>query len=137
VSTPNLHPGISTSQRRSQRILLCVGIVVQGKQVSGNSFSEHATTEVVSAHGALILLREPVVPGQKLTLKNILTKEEIACTVIEVNQGRTGVREIGVEFAHPYPRFWRVQFPPEDWSPRSPEAKRFKISTNTPFKTVK
>jgi len=33
--------------------------------------------------------------------------------------------EIGLEFAKPFPHFWRVAFPPADWSPRSPEAKRF------------
>lgn len=61
-----------------------------------------------------ILLREPVLPGQILTMTNILTNEEIACTVIDLNHGQAAAPEVGVEFAHPCPRFWRVSFPPSD-----------------------
>ncbi|HKV63670.1 MAG TPA: hypothetical protein VJO16_17315 [Candidatus Acidoferrum sp.] len=35
-----------------------------------------------------------------------------------------GKFEVGIEFVELAPRFWRVAFSPEDWSPRSPEAKR-------------
>jgi hypothetical protein len=31
--------------------------------------------------------------------------------------------EVGIELEKPSPRFWRVSFPPEDWTPRSAEAK--------------
>jgi hypothetical protein len=71
-------PGNTPSQRRSQRIFLCAGIIVHGQKSDGSAFS--TKTEVVSAHGALILLREPVSTGQNLTLGNILTSEEVACT---------------------------------------------------------
>jgi hypothetical protein len=37
--------------------------------------------------------------------------------------------EVGIEFLGPAPRLWRVAFPPEDWSPRSPEAKRRTVVT--------
>jgi hypothetical protein len=37
----------------------------------------------------------------------------------------TGATEISVEFESPSPRFWHIAFPPEDWTPKSPEAKRF------------
>jgi hypothetical protein len=102
-----------------------MGIIVNGKHMSGAPFSEHTKTEVVNAHGAQIQLREPVCPGQELLVKNIVTGEEITCTVIEINEGQAGVPAVGVEFESPCPRFWRVSFPPADWSPRSPEAKRF------------
>jgi len=38
---------------------------------------------------------------------------------------RGGKAEIGLEFTAPRPTFWRVAFPPEDWTARSPEAARF------------
>jgi hypothetical protein len=42
---------------------------------------------------------------------------------------------VGIEFDEPAPRFWRVAFPPEDWSPHSPEAKRRTVSASvTPLK---
>jgi hypothetical protein len=31
--------------------------------------------------------------------------------------------EIGLEFSAPRPTFWRVSFPPEDWTPKHPEAR--------------
>ena len=125
--------GNTPSQRRSQRIFLCVGIIVRGKKANGAAFSERTKTEVVRAHGALILLQEPVWAGQELTLRNIPTSEEIVCTVVECNPGQAGVAEVGLQFKHSSPRFWRVAFPPSDWSSRSPEAKRFNIhNSNLP-----
>lgn len=111
---PSVRPGTNANQRRSQRILLSLGIIVTGKRTNGTAFSERTKTEVVGAHGAQILLREPVLPGQILTMTNILTNEEIACTVIDLNHGQAAAPEVGVEFAHPCPRFWRVSFPPSD-----------------------
>jgi hypothetical protein len=112
-----------------------VGIIVHGQKSDGTAFSERAKTEVVSAHGALILLREPVSAGQNLTLRNILTSEEVARA--ESNPGQAGVAEVGVQSVHPSPRFWRGAFPPSDWSSRSPEAKRFNTQNANPPKTSK
>jgi hypothetical protein len=109
-------PGNTPSQRRSQCIFLCVGIIVRGKKADGGTFSERTKTEVVSAHGALILLRESVCAGQELTLRNIPTSEEIVCTVVECNQGQAGLADVGLPFVHRSPRLWRVAFPPSDWS---------------------
>jgi hypothetical protein len=36
---------------------------------------------------------------------------------------RSGKAEVGLEFSSPHPTFWRVAFPPEDWTPRHPEAR--------------
>jgi len=65
-------------------------------------------------------------------LKNLTTKEEIECIVVDVNSGHTDIPEVGAGFAEPCPYFWRVSFPPADWSPRSPEAKRLASSTGQP-----
>jgi hypothetical protein len=124
VGTMNSRPLASINQRRSQRILLSIHLLVSGKRANGATFNERASTVVVNAHGALLLLHEPVLVGQVLTLNNVATTEEIVCTVVDINQGSMGGPEIGIEFAQPCPRFWRVSFPPSDWSPRSPEAKR-------------
>jgi len=79
----------------------------------------------VNAHGALIELREPVLVGQALRMKNLATNEEMNCKVADINPGHATPAEVGVEFAEAWSRFWRVTFPPTDWSPHSPEAKRF------------
>ena len=128
MSTPSVRPGNPANQRRSQRVLLSVALHVSGTTLHDERFSERTSTVVVSAHGAMLLLRERVQTGRRLTLHNIGTNEEISCTVVDINAGVNGLAEVGVEFLQPCPRFWRVTFPPADWSPRSPEAKRFATS---------
>ena len=124
MSTPNIRPNPQGTRRRSQRILLSVAILVSGERANGAPFAEHTKTQVVNADGALILLREQVLAGQKLRIKNLATNEELLCTVMDINIGESSIPEVGVGFSEPCPRFWRVTFPPEDWSPRDPEAKR-------------
>jgi hypothetical protein len=128
MSTPNNRPALTANQRRSQRILLSVPLRVSGKRANGTAFVEHTKTLIVSAHGALLQVEERVLQDQSLNLKNVVTGEEVVCKVVDLNPGGSGLAEIGVEFAEPNPRFWRVSFPPADWSARNPEAKRFASS---------
>jgi len=123
MSTPNIRPALTANQRRSQRILLSVPLRISGKRVNGTAFVEHTKTLIVSAHGALLHLEEPVLQDQSLNLRNVVTGEEVVCKVVDLNPGASGLAEIGVEFAEANPRFWRVSFPPTDWSARNPEAK--------------
>ena len=132
MNAPNLRPSPHSNQRRSQRILLSIPVIISGQQSSGAPFTERTRTLVVNAHGALIELREPVLVGQSLRVSNVATNEEMNCKVVDINPGHANLPEIGIEFAEPCPRFWRVAFPPSDWSPRSPEAKRFASGTAMP-----
>lgn len=118
-------PSSFVNQRRSQRVLLAVPLEVSGKQSNNVSFTERTTTIIVNSHGALLHLQAPVVCGQSLTLKHARTEEESRCTVVDIFSGQNGISEVAVEFPEPCPRFWRVTFPPVDWSPRSAEAKKF------------
>ena len=125
MGTPNIRHVSLAQQRRSQRVLLSVPLLVSGVHENRTTFSERATTTVVNAHGALLRLRERVQMEQILRLKNIATGEELECKVTDINRGQDERAEVGVEFIQPCPRFWRISFPPTDWSQRSPEAKRF------------
>ncbi len=132
MNAPSLRPSPHVNQRRSQRILLSIPISISGQRPSGAPFSERTRTLVVNAHGALIELREPVLVGQKLRMRNLGTNEEINCQVADINPGHATLPEIGVEFAEECARFWRVSFPPADWNPHSPEAKRFESTAAAP-----
>jgi hypothetical protein len=96
---------------------------VSGNRANGSPFVERTKTLVVNAHGALIQLRESVLVHQILRIKNAATDEEVGCTVVDINHCSAEVPEIGIGFSKPAPTFWCVAFPPEDWTPRSPEAK--------------
>jgi hypothetical protein len=123
MSTPEVHPSKFSNLRRSQRVCLSVPIVIVKNDPNKSQASEETRTLIVSAHGALLVLTMPVQAGELLTLKHKKTQEELVCRVVNYGPDQSGKREVGVEFEHPAPRFWRIAFPPSDWSPRSPDAK--------------
>ncbi len=125
MSNGNTRTSQFAKQRRSQRILLAIPVVVSGNRGKADAFSERTKTIVVNAHGGLIALAQMVQVGQGLALKNPATNEETSCTVVDISTGQQGGMEVGIAFAEANPRFWRVAFPPADWSPKSPEAKKF------------
>lgn len=110
-------------RRRSQRVLMQVPVRVSGVDTQGNPFEEDSETLAVSAHGALILLNTRVTSGSKLKMLHKGTQEEQECLVVFLGPVRAGKSEIGLEFSSPRPGYWRVAFPPADWSPRNPEAR--------------
>src|ERR1700756_3457808 len=120
VSTPHTHTG---ARRRSQRVLMQVSIRLRGKDAQGKDFEEMTETLAINAHGALVLLSARVISGAVVHMKHNKTEEEQECHVAFLGPVRSGRAEIGLEFTAPRPTFWRVAFPPEDWTPKSPEAR--------------
>jgi hypothetical protein len=120
ASNPTVNP---VARRRSQRVLMQVGVRIRGTNPQGTSFEEETETLAINAHGALILLNARVTSGSKVHMKHKRTEEEQECHVVFLGPVREGKSEIGLEFSSPRPAFWRVAFPPEDWNPRSPEAR--------------
>jgi hypothetical protein len=120
VTNPSVNP---VARRRSQRVLMQVGVRIRGENPQGISFEEETETLAINAHGALILLQARVISGSKVHMKHKRTEEEQECHVVFLGPVRSGKSEIGLEFSSPRPAFWRVSFPPEDWNPRSPEAR--------------
>src|SRR5436309_9866370 len=102
--------------RRSQRIALTVPVVVHRPLIEGPQFSERAQTLVVNAHGALIALAEKVTLKQRLLMQNIDSGEQKECRVVYVEKGLMGPTKVAVEFARPAPSFWRIAYPPADWT---------------------
>lgn|SRR5215831_9066153 len=118
-TTPT-HPG---PKRRSQRVLMQVPVRLRGINAEGASFNEEAETLAISAHGALVLLETRLTSGSTVQLQHRKTNEEQECHVVFLGPVRGNRAEIGLEFSAPRPQFWRVAFPPEDWSPKNPESR--------------
>ena len=106
-------------KRRSQRLALSVPVVAYRSEKLGLPFSEGTRTLMVSAHGALISLDAKVVADQRLVLKHALSGEEQECRVVFTETKEMRSREVGIEFRHPAPGFWRIAFPPIDWTPKN------------------
>ena len=121
ATTPNSNP--PGPRRRSQRVLMQVGVRVRGTDAHGRAFEEEASTLAINAHGALVLLQTRLTSGSTVRMQHKQTEEEQECHVVFLGPVRGGQGEIGLEFSEPRPTFWRVTFPPEDWSPRHPEAR--------------
>jgi hypothetical protein len=120
TTTPPLNAG---ARRRSQRVLMQVAVRVRGTDAQGKTIEEETQTLAINAHGALILLQARLTSGAKVQLQHKKTQEEHECHVAFLGPVRSGKAEIGLEFSSPHPTFWRVAFPPEDWTPRHPEAR--------------
>jgi hypothetical protein len=100
-----------------------VGVVIRGTDSHGRSFEEETETVSISAHGALVKLAAKVTAGTMVVLKHGRTEEEQECQVIFLGTAHADKTEIGLEFTSRRPSFWRVTFPPEDWTPRHPDAR--------------
>jgi hypothetical protein len=122
-SVPPPTNGDNNAQRRSQRVMVKVSVIVLAEGADKKSVSEERRTVTVNAHGAMILLGLKVSIGQLLTLRNERTGEEVACRVVYLSPHESEKRQVVVDFMSPCPRFWRISFPPPDWTTQSPEAK--------------
>jgi hypothetical protein len=120
VSNPSVNP---VARRRSQRVLMQVAVRIRVNHAQGTDFEEETETLAINAHGALILLQARVTSGSKVFMQHKRTQEEQECHVVFLGPVRSGKAEIGLEFSSPRPAFWRVAFPPEDWTPKHPEAR--------------
>jgi hypothetical protein len=120
VTNPPLNTG---ARRRSQRVLMQVAVRIRGTDAQGKTIEEETETLAINAHGALVLLESRLTSGTKVQLQHKKTLEEHECQVAFLGPVRSGKAEIGLEFTSPHPTFWRVAFPPEDWTPRHPEAR--------------
>jgi hypothetical protein len=117
------NPSNAGARRRSQRVLMQVRVRLRGIDTQGKPFDEEADTLAINAHGALVLLQARITSGSLLTLRNNTTNEEQECSVVFLGPVRGNKAEIGLEFSARRPQFWRIAFPPEDWSPKNPEAR--------------
>lgn len=114
---------LTATRRRSQRVLMTLPVRVSGQLGPASPIEEETHTVAISAHGAMIILSMPVYRGQRFTVLNIQTKDSLECVAVHIAKINDKQSQVGLEFLLPNPTFWRVAFPPRDWSPRHPDAK--------------
>jgi len=108
------HP---SSKRRSQRVVIDIPVTVFGQSPNGKIITESTKTVTVNAHGALVNLTTDIDSQKSALLVHIKTGTEVQCRVAYRKEIRKGQFEIGFEFGSPNPKFWGINFPPEDWNP--------------------
>jgi hypothetical protein len=117
--------GEKNTQRRSQRVLVGVPVSVVLTRSSQEPISEESITLVVNAHGALVLLAMKLFADDPVTLINPKTGEQQPSRVVYLGPRSSEKQEIGIEFLKPSPLFWRIAFPPCDWTLGHEDAKGF------------
>ncbi|MFZ3215347.1 MAG: hypothetical protein WA192_04730 [Candidatus Acidiferrales bacterium] len=108
--------------RRTQRVHIHMAVLVRGTS-RGKPFEEQTKTTTVNANGCLVSLATPVARGQQVSVVNSKTVEELLCTVVFISENKGSKADVGLEFTESSPLFWRIGFPPDDWS-ESVERKR-------------
>jgi hypothetical protein len=101
--------------RRSERVLLQIRVIVVTQLEYGKSVRFDAFTLVVNAHGGLLEMSLKLSKGQKMLLANPVTGVEESCRVVDVKSTGDGTFAVTFEFDKPSPRFWPISFPPRDW----------------------
>jgi len=103
-------------RRRSQRVMMRVGVVVR-YALNGKEINLQAHTVAVNIHGAMICTAESIPAETALDLEHKMTRERIAGRVTRQAQSSPEGFLIPVEFVSPSSNFWRISFPPSDWKP--------------------
>jgi hypothetical protein len=107
--------GPNPENRRSQRVLLQLAVLIRARGPKGERFESQAFTLVVNAYGGLLESSILLVAHQKIRLANPQTNREAFCTVVRVEGPIQQTYKIAFEFDERSPQFWPITFPPEDW----------------------
>jgi len=103
-------------RRRSQRVLLRIRA-----NVHVNLRGAQATLEVrtlsVNPFGAMIISAENLPAETRLVLENTVTREKVGCRVVRSAKEMPEGFHVPIEFDAPAPKFWMIDFPPDDWKP--------------------
>ena len=105
------------NRRRTQRVVMRVPVRISGQNAMASQFEEETHTLSVNANGALVVLSASVRKGQVVHLLNVAMGDKAECVVAHLGQRQGDLLEVGIAFRLPNPNFWRVAFPPRDWSP--------------------
>jgi hypothetical protein len=102
-------------ERRSERVLIDVPVVIRGETADRRAFEEETFTVTVSAHGALVMLAAQVTLGQRLLLLNPQNWDEREGRVAYRSPDHAGLSQVALEFTLPAPDFWPIVSPPPGW----------------------
>jgi hypothetical protein len=103
----------SGDRRRSTRVLLVMPVDVAWTSKDGLQVQEHAETEVVSQHGAMLRMSTRLPVGVHLELRRPASGMSGKARVVGVgNPSPDGMARVAVELTVPSDAFWGISFPP-------------------------
>jgi TonB family protein len=109
VGTSSATPESHARGRRSPRIAVSIPVALTDHL--GNK--EETRTNFVTPRGAVLVVKMKVHSGQKVGLRNLKSGRDVECSITSVEMLLKDTHQIELQFAHPQPDFWPVQFPAE------------------------
>ena len=97
-------------RRRTMRLSLQIPLTVRCRLHEGETIDLQASTYVVGANGALLLMDTPLIPGQTVKVFNDHTAKSVDCIVTSLREKRER-RFVGIAFVNPNVDFWHIVFP--------------------------
>ncbi len=83
----------------------------------------------------MVRLAASVEPEEMVVVTNQKTREEVLCRVVSVKAYPNVKSQVEVEFTQRAPRFWGVNFPPEDWNPAERKRPEKRAGSDAPAET--
>jgi hypothetical protein len=108
----------AAEKRRAHRVAASMPVLVYGHSAHA-PFAEPATTANVSRTGGLVGLATHVIRFQKLVVTNLQTDEDAICRVARFIRNDDGHNFVALEFLHPAPHFWAIDFAGDPTSHRA------------------
>lgn len=106
---------LQTAERRSERLLIDLPLVVRNGLEEKQAFREETFTVTISAHGGLMMLGAPVKVGQKIVVMNPKNWDEREVKIAYLGRPHAGLSQVAFEFSRPAPEFWGLDAPPANW----------------------
>jgi len=97
-------------RRRTTRLPLQIPLTVRCRLPEGETIDLKASTYIVSADGALLIMDTPLFSGQMVKVINEHTANSIECVVTSLREKRER-RFVGIAFTAPSVDFWHIVFP--------------------------
>lgn len=105
--------GSGSDRRRSTRVLLNIPVKATWTSKDGLQVQEHAETEVVSEHGAMLKMGTRLVAGTLIELCRLASGQTSKAKVVGVgNPSPDGLARVAVELTTGSDKFWGISFPP-------------------------
>ena len=116
TSSPGAAVETPESRRRSQRVMLRVGLILHFEE-KGKKHAVEVHTLVVNTHGAMICAPRSFEAETKLEIEHKHTNERRAARVTRQPQSSPEGYLVPVEFGDTEGDFWHISFPPANWKP--------------------
>lgn len=128
-----------SDRRRSTRVMLVIPVEVKYMTKEGPWVQEHAETEVVSLHGAMLRMKARLTPGTQMEVRRPeISKSAKAKVVGAGSPSNDGLARIAIEILPPNDStFWGVCFPAAAALPAPKAAEGPRAAVPSPAKPAK